>query len=187
MDAHGRGTRRSKGRGVLLACACMALAFGTGPAGGGWGLARHGLRAADAIGPPIRRSRPAWRAAASWSVLWARRPVAYPPRLRPPRLSAVLSRSPRGSAPCLFLRGGDTAGSKRKGGGSVVGLGWAWPHGWLRGWLAAVPVRRPDGASEARAGVGSRACGEGRAAWAVWMRSDGWDSVRCVGTGRAGT
>lgn len=89
----------------------------------GHGPGRHGVRAADATRrhpvpfPPRRRLR----------ALGFRRLLLRTRRVRPRLLgpSARLgTRQPR-PAPCLFLRGGDTAESNRKGSGSVSWFGLA--------------------------------------------------------------
>jgi hypothetical protein len=78
----------------------------------------------DAIRPAIRRSR----AAASWSVLLARPAAAScvsaaSDSTPTPDRASQAGFLPRGSAPCLFLRGGDTPDSNRKGSASVRWFG----------------------------------------------------------------
>ena len=139
--ARAAGAAVKRGRGFLFACACMALAPGAGPAGAA--LARRHrlrLRAADATPPPADPAVPGCSAAASWSVLRAR-PAATascvpaasdsdPNQPEPGFLPRFLARR---AARCLFLRGGDTPESNRKGSASRVSVA-----GLVRGWVAVL-------------------------------------------------
>lgn len=117
---------RSKGRGLVFVRLRLhgtrAWHVWSGWVVGHW-PGRHGVRAADATRrhpvpfPPRRRLR----------ALGFRRLLLRTRRVRPRFLgpSARLgTRQPR-PAPCLFLRGGDTAESNRKGSGSVSWFGLA--------------------------------------------------------------
>jgi hypothetical protein len=167
VDVHGRGGAAAVGGGGG-AFVCLRLHGNLGCGCGHWAGA-----AADAIGPPIRRSRPSWRAAASWSVLSGRGGLLRIRRVSSPRRAQAFCRafSPAGRLGSLFVsaRRGHTGVNPERG----RQCGWFGLAGW-GGWLAAGPVRRPDSACERGEG------GRGRVgAWGVTCQR-GRNSCVCV-------